>query len=231
MKKLLKLVVIFFLILILFSVLVLGYLGFVPGVSALFGSNKPRDLGVRFTPEDLNKAQSKLGQAVVEPKSNPNQQFNSAQGNPVDATLTQEEYSAHVQQIHPVSDLQIKLSGSSFEISGRIDKSRIPQFVRTWGIANASDTEILNVVNKYLPVDPIFYISGTGGASNNKLTVDLTKAELGRMPVPTDQAEQILKLYTETLFNAVSGFSVEDSNIQGGQLRFKGSAVKELPKY
>jgi len=32
--------------LVIIAVLVLGYLGFVPGVSNIFGSNKPRDLGV-----------------------------------------------------------------------------------------------------------------------------------------------------------------------------------------
>ncbi|MBI4226449.1 hypothetical protein HY612_05045 [Candidatus Roizmanbacteria bacterium] len=229
--KLLKFVGVVFLIFIILVVLILGYLGLVPGVSAIIGSNKPRDLGVRHSQADLNKAQSKLGQVIVETKGDPNKQFRSAQGNPVDIMLTQEEYSAHAQQIHPVSDLQIKLQGSSFEISGRIDKSRIPQFVRTWGITNASDTEILNVVNKYLPVSPTFYIAGTGGAKNNDLNINLSKAELGRLPVPVEKAKEVIELYTETLFKAVPGFSVEDSSIQNGQLLFKGSAVKELPKY
>ena len=38
--------------LVIIAVLVFGYLGFVPGVSNLFGSNKPKDLGVIYTAAD-----------------------------------------------------------------------------------------------------------------------------------------------------------------------------------
>lgn len=232
MKKLLKFLVISFLVLVVGIVLVLGYFGFMPGVSTLFGSNKPRDLGVKHTAQDLAQAQEKLGgQTIVVPKDDPFQQMKASSGSPVNATLTQEEYSAHVEKIHPVSDIQIKFSGSTFEMSGRVDKSRIPAFIRTWGIADVSDEEILGIVNKYFPGDINFYLAGSGGAKNNDLTLDLTKVELGRIPIPVDQAEKVLEAYSETLFKQFPGFWVEDSTIQDGKLTFKGSVVKELPQY
>ena len=40
------------------AVLALGYLGFVPGVASLFGSDKPRDLGIKATAADLQSANS-----------------------------------------------------------------------------------------------------------------------------------------------------------------------------
>ena len=56
------------LVLILIPTLVLGYLGFVPGVSAIMGSNRPRDLGVRYTEADLSSLMAKNGiQDVVLP--------------------------------------------------------------------------------------------------------------------------------------------------------------------
>lgn len=231
MKTIIKLFVITLLITVLIAVLGLGYLGFIPGVSALMGTNKPRNLGIRHTEKDLSSAQTKLGQTIVEPQANPYQQYKFAQGHPVDIALTQEEYSAHVERIHPVADMQIKFTGSSFEMSGRVVRSRIPQFIRTWGVADVSDAEVLNVVSKYFPTDPIFYLAGSGSAKSNVLTLNLTKAELGRLPIPTDRAKELIELYTETLFSQVPGFSVEESTIQDGQLHFKGSAVKELPKY
>lgn len=231
MKKVLKVIGFLFLTSIIVVVLVLGYLGFVPGVSALFGSNKPRNLGVKYTAKDLETAQTKLGQKVVEPQGNPYEHFKNAPGHEVDTTLTQEEYSAHIEQIHPVSDFQIKLDGESFEMSGRIDKSRIPAFVRTWGITEASDGEILDAINKFYPGDPVFYLAGTGGAKKDDLQVNITKAELGRLPIPADQAREVVEAYTELLFNQVPGFSVEESTVENGKLHFKGSAVTELPKY
>lgn len=47
------------LLLILAPILVLGYFGFIPGVSNLFGSNKPRDLKIRYTEENRLAARAK----------------------------------------------------------------------------------------------------------------------------------------------------------------------------
>jgi hypothetical protein len=117
MKKFLKIAGIVLLGLIVVGLLVLGYFGFVPGLSGLMGSDKPRDLGVTYTAADLTSAQLKLGQELVEPQADPFVQFKRASGHAVETTLTQEEYSAHVAKIHPVSDVQIKLDGNNFEIS------------------------------------------------------------------------------------------------------------------
>lgn len=231
MKKLFIILGAGILILVVVGVLALGYVGLMPGVSAIFGANQPRDLGVEPTAADLVSAQEKLGQVITDPQVDPAAQLKTATGNPVDTILTQEEYTAHAEQIHPVSDLQIKLEGSSFEISGRLDKARIPQFARTWGLTDASDREILDVVDKYAPVDPIFYIAGTGGAENNQLEIDLTRAELGRLSVSTEQAREALESYTEALFQQVPGFSVDNSYIENGQLIFQGTVVEEVPRY
>lgn len=231
MRTFLKIFLCVILIIILLIIGVLGYFGFIPGVSSLFGSDKPRDLGVRYTKEDLAKVQTKLGQAVVTPASDPYEQMKSAKGHPVDTLLTQEEYSAHVERVHPVSNVQIKLTGDSFQMSGRIDKARIPQFLRTWGLKGVSDKDILDAVNKYLPVDPIFYLSGSGSVKDNKMTFNIKNAELGRLPVPPDQAKVILEGYSEMFFNQIPGFSVSESNVVNGQLHFKGSVVEEIPQY
>jgi len=37
----------------------------VPGVSSLFGSNKPKNLGVTFTSQDLTNAEAKAGTQIV----------------------------------------------------------------------------------------------------------------------------------------------------------------------
>ena len=52
MKKLFKIIGIIIVIFIIGVVLFLGYLGFIPGVASLFGSDKPRDLGVTWSNDD-----------------------------------------------------------------------------------------------------------------------------------------------------------------------------------
>ena len=46
-------------VVIIVVVLGLGYLGFVPGVSKILGSDKPRDLGITYTAADLKSITSK----------------------------------------------------------------------------------------------------------------------------------------------------------------------------
>ena len=46
-------------VVIIVVVLGLGYLGFVPGVSKILGSDKPRNLGITYTDADLKSITSK----------------------------------------------------------------------------------------------------------------------------------------------------------------------------
>lgn len=54
-------------VIILIIVLALGYLGFLPWLSSVFGSDRPRDLGVRPMPQDLDTAMTKLAVQAMPP--------------------------------------------------------------------------------------------------------------------------------------------------------------------
>ncbi len=54
-------------ILLIIALLALGYLGFLPWLSSVFGSDRPRDLGVRPMPEDLDSAMTKLAVQAMPP--------------------------------------------------------------------------------------------------------------------------------------------------------------------
>lgn len=49
------------LIIILIPILVVGFFGFMPGVSSLLGTNKPKNLGVTYTAADYASYQQKTG--------------------------------------------------------------------------------------------------------------------------------------------------------------------------
>jgi hypothetical protein len=65
MKKFLLGLLIFIVVILVVAVGVGGYLGIVPGVSSLFGANKPKNLGVTFTSQDLTNAEAKAGTQIV----------------------------------------------------------------------------------------------------------------------------------------------------------------------
>src|SRR5450756_747130 len=60
-------------VLVAVVVLGLGYLGFIPVVAGVFGSDKPRDLGVKATAADLQSANGNTGVKLTElpPSSSP----------------------------------------------------------------------------------------------------------------------------------------------------------------
>jgi len=212
-----RLVFTLFFIFILIFLGFLGYSGFIPGVSTFFGSDKPRNLGVKYTQQDLINAQSKLRQKLLDAPIDANQKINLEAGPPIDTILTSEEFSAHIERVHPVSELQIKLVGSNFEASGKIEKTRIEQFLKTWKLT----------INNA----PVFYIAGTGSAENNNIKLTFTKAELGRLPLPTKQLEELAELYMKVLINQITGFKVEKAFIENNQLYYKGTSVTLIPKY
>lgn len=220
------------LVIIILLVLALGYAGFVPGVSDVFGTNKPRDLQVEKTVEDGNRALEKLGQTIVEPADDPYQQLINAGGVAVETQLTQEELAAHLEKLHPVSDLQIVFGeDGQFEMSGRIDRERIPAFAETLGITGEDQVAVLNVVDQYLPINPVFYAKGQGSATSDSVSFSLDKAELGRVPVPVDTASDAFIEYMEFVIDRVPGFSPQTVQIENGELTFKGSAARLVPRY
>lgn len=220
-----------FIIIVVLIIGVLGYTGFVPIVSDIMGTNNPRNLGVEIMAEHGDRAQEKLSQSIVDPGDDPHQQLMDAGGVPVNATLTQEEFAAHLMKLHPVSEVQIKIEGNEFEISGRIDRERIPAFARTLGVDDGKSTsEILDIVDQYLLVSPVFYAKGSGSIENDVPRVDFSKTELGRVPVPTGEAAEALEQYLDLVLSN-SPFSAEYIAVEDGELTFQGSASREVPRY
>src|SRR5688572_397367 len=112
-------------------ILVLGYLGFVPGVSAMFGSDKPVDLGVTPTDADRVRANQKFEQTMVELNGSTGLSvLQRADVESIDVRVTGAEAAAHIMERHPFSHLQIKVhADGSFESSGKIDRGRISGYL------------------------------------------------------------------------------------------------------
>src|SRR3990167_5736084 len=91
MKKLLVVI----LLLSLIIVFILGYLGFIPGLSAVFGSNQPKKLGITYTQKDKKSADEKLGVKYSQLSAEEKEKGLVLKGShPVDKSLTSQELTA-----------------------------------------------------------------------------------------------------------------------------------------
>jgi hypothetical protein len=114
-------------ILIIAIIIAGGVLGVIPGVSDVFGTNKPRDLGVKYTKQDYDSGMKKLGFAIDRSAgSGPDTQLvYSTKTKKVDAELTNAEISALLSYDHadkyPVRNAQVKINADgTVELSAAV---------------------------------------------------------------------------------------------------------------
>lgn len=199
--KAFKIIGIVLLIVILAVVLFLGYLGYIPGVSAIFGSNKPRDLGVKYTEEDRASARAKSQIEYTElPLSTPDEQSLVRSGTrPVTADFSSAEITALMNdrpfKYWPYKDVQMKFNADgTAEVSGRLVKDRVAGYCASIGVSK----EVAEKVVQYLPANTVYYVKGKAALANNQVSVlEPSVVEIGRMSIPLNW---ILSLNNNTAY-------------------------------
>ena len=123
------------LLLVISPIFVLGYFGFIPGLSGLFGSDKPRDLKIKYTEADHQSARtkSKIEYGELPANTPPAASLTRTGTRPVNFEMTSAEMTSLMNnrpwKYFPYSDVQVKFNGDgSAEISGRVLKDRVPGY-------------------------------------------------------------------------------------------------------
>jgi hypothetical protein len=198
--------------LVLLSVLVLGYLGFVPIVSDLMGTNKPKDLGVSYSQTDYASGMDKVPGAIV---LNPEYlcatcEYTSTGSIAVNTNFTQEEFSAMMNKrnstVGPLRDAQFKFNADgTVEASGLIVDPRI--------------------------TGPVYVKGKIDYASGRSAALELDSAQIGNIQLPPDQAEiaqQIANDIIQKTFAQNPGLSITSITIEEGKVNFNGTLPKEV---
>ena len=227
--KILKYLLIVLVCIVVVGALVLGYLGLLPGVASVFGSNKPRDLGVSYSDQDATAAFgiSGVAQATL-PSSTPAQTSIQYTGtHALTASFSQEQISALVNEqqwkYYPVQAAQIKFNtDGTVEFSGLLLKDRLSGYTQAMG-GSAID---VSGATKYIAGNPPIYIKGKAEVVNNVFTVfDIQKAEVGRLDVTkyaTKYRSDVMSYVTDRI-QFVPGLEVTSAKIEGGKFLFDGS--------
>lgn len=183
-----------FLMVFLFSIAAiifgLGYMGYIPAIANILGTNKPRDLGIRFTEKDRVEAQTKSGvQYATLPASTSDalsiQRFGK---HDVDASWTSAQMSALMNnrpwKYWPYKDIQVKFNADgSAEVSGGLNKAVVPNYAVAIGIPKVA----IEFAMKLLPPTPIFYLKMKASLKNNQIGVFEPQAfQLNRIPLPVN---------------------------------------------
>ncbi len=185
-----KIILIFLLIIVLLPIFGLGMTGFVPGLSAVLGTDKPRDLGIKYSQANLqsirSKSQVKYETLPDSPVPMQTRQFIGSRN--YTGEFSAEEITATINnqpwKYWPYKNVQVKFNADgSGEISGILIKDKVPAYASTLGLPS----EVIQFAMKYLPGDPVFYVKMKAALTDNKVSLfEPQKFEIGRISMPLE---------------------------------------------
>jgi len=187
-KALLKLIFIFIIVIILVPVALLGWFGFIPGLSDFLGATKPKNLGIIYQEADLQTGREK-SQIVYETTEEilpPEKSWQTIGKREVKTEFTSSEVTAIMNNkpgaYYPYKNVQVKFNADgSGEISGSLIKSRLPMYGATFGAPKVA----MDFIMKFLPENPVFYLKGKATLEKNMVGLFEPQVfEISRIPMP-----------------------------------------------
>jgi len=202
-------------VIIVVLVLAIGYTGIykIPVVSSVMGADKPKNLGIKTSPEALASIEQKIPMKLAD------EYVNYSSGNasqiftgsiPVDTQTSSEEITSWLQ----------RFQGSD------------PIFSNTQVKKFEGGLEISTMLTKYLKT-PIYVKVMVNRTSVKSISLDITKASLGRIPVPEKYLKQANDWFEEKINHimaVVPGFSMDKYEIHDGYSVFKGTFPAQTKK-
>jgi hypothetical protein len=220
-------------------VLVGGYYGFVPGVANIFGSNKPKDLGVTYTEQDRLDGRAKIGWTIntLSPGLPPEQSLVYTGSKAVDASFTEKELTAWINKswnYAPLTNCQIRVNpDNSVEFSGILHINRIKDYETAMG-GNATDFDkLLPGFVKYLPSSPPVYMKASASVVNNQVSCTIQAFSIGRYSFSSDWLEKNSSLFenaAEWQISRIPGVSVNSITFSNGQVQFDGTLPASISR-
>ncbi|MEL7561534.1 hypothetical protein [Dehalogenimonas sp. 4OHTPN] len=211
-----------FLLIVFFAA---GYfLGNVPIASKLLGTNTPRDLGVEISTESAADGLAALRKPLT------TSELEAIIKNPliytrVTGSLTNEQASSMLSlgdiPDFPVKFVQVKFGdGGQVEVSGVLDVAGLQEILEDYGVSGGIVDTVMGIVKtaKWVNV----YAAGTLSISNNVVTSDLEKLEIGRISVPLGWVES----NTDSILNGIGnsltseGYNIRSMTISQGKVNF-----------
>lgn len=232
MKKVLKIVLLVILGLVAGVVLVLGYLGFVPGLSSVFGSDKPRDLGVANDPAVLAQVLSdtKVQLAELQPGLEGSAGVAFEGQVAIKQGFDSKELTAVMNSCKwrycMMSDSQVRVNADgSVEVAGLVHFDRVSGYASRFSMPVDRLNEALSSL-KLAPATMPIYVKGRPAATNDAVSLNIERIELGRLPAPQDQVDKYageIDGFVESQLAQVPGFSMKSVSVADGNLNFDGT--------
>jgi hypothetical protein len=230
-------------VVIIVVVLGLGYLGFVPGVSKMLGSDKPRDLGITYTDADLKSITSKnrVQRIVLESAPDIKSIFVLKGSQAITNVFTDKEITARLGQesdwlFNPFTNVQIKIGENGIvEASGTVRVDRLKSYAEATGVSSTDIETISKGMDKYKVPRISFpaYVKGNLSIENNRVNIDVSELHIGKIPVPKGLYSQAKRSFEDFVYERLTsgGYGslyVKSLSFSNGKMSFSGNIPKVI---
>ncbi len=198
------------------------FLGNVPVVSKLMGTNKAVDLGVKITIDSANQGLKDMRMPTT------SQELEALAKNPqsfrtIKTSLTQEEVSSLL-ALGEIPNFPLKLTQVKFnpdgtaESSGVLNTGELKTFLRNNGVSS----DVIDKVDDYVKVEGWvnYYAKGTFRIDNNKVALNMSSVQIGKISVPGDLVSNNSAAVGDYVSKSLvrNGFNVRKMAVSGGKL-------------
>lgn len=230
-------------LLFLFTSIAMGYIGVAPIATDLMNTNKPVDLGVRYSKNDLAKFQQKslvefydFNNSPIDP-TKPGNHLVISPANTIYNDFTQEEITAVLNLVNwvnsPIKNSQVRFGNGIVEFSGNIDAKYLVAAIKSIN-SNADQNITTSPVLKFAKYlkNPAIYIKAnifvtdsTDENSGGVLTLQNIKVKINRTKLPADLTSRINKKESIKVKTTTSKYSYDVRNISfnNGTMHFYGT--------
>jgi len=209
-----------------------GYLGFIPGVSSIFGSDKPRDLGQKITLEDSKAIQLKTKVEIVElPKDTPvENSFQLVGKKDMSFSFDGKEATALVNnrpwKYYPFSNVQIRLNpDNTIETSGMVNMDKLFDYAKSLGYS-AEDVKKAMDEYKIPRINMPFYAKGTADITYDHVTMNVQEVQAGRLSIPSSviiSNQDRITSFVQDVVGKINGFSAKSLRVEDQKFIFDGT--------
>jgi hypothetical protein len=223
------------LVALVIPLLVLGWMGLVPGLSNLMGSASQRNLGVSFTQQSLASFEQKTPLAfkdyTLAPVSLVNASERQALTQPVNVqgvTLSQAEVTAMLNSYHwswlPISNPQVRFTNGTVEISGLLRTDHLNAFesyLANGQSLNPKTVRLINWLSHFRNNVPV-YVKAQTFSADNFVSFKLKQAQIGRFNVPMSLLGPSAGQTTGADITT-DNLQIQQAYITSGELHFSGT--------
>lgn len=237
--KLVKLLFCFVLALTIGGFCLLVYLGFVPYVSTILGTDRPKNLGIGYSQKEFIAYVNKAGTKIIEMTEPADAAHSIRYSGKFDLkeSFTQEEISARLNyalwKYMPVTNTQVKIHGDgTIEFSGTVIMNRLDGFIARVGMGRYSRLDVEKGLGYIglLKINPPIYARGKASVTDNQPTISVEQIEVGKFSIPlgTVHANEVVTALTKTIISQVNGLYAKSVTFSDGKMNFEGTAPEKM---